>query len=316
MNFDQLVTRKCIDLSFNSLHDGNIDVLVEVIQKTTVLQALNLWGNRIALDDDKLTDAIAQNSTIRVLSIGSNDIGSEGGKRLAAALGVNTSIVELHMGDNRIGDEGATHLADALSSNGTIGLLGVYGNAIGDVGAKSLAASFRANKGLRGIWLHENRIGEEGSRDLVEAVRENRGIESVFLLNEHDADILAILNDPGRKSEASEEEAAAETAEASEAKVEDEVLSSIQNNEELLKEISSKDAEIAKLKAALELKNEDLKAKNEEIAALRAVIENSTQVIASNPSIKEMAEIAYDDARDEMDVVGDVINLQPLQSME
>ena len=212
LNFDQLVKRKCLDLSFNGLHDANIDVLVAVIQKTTELHSLNLWGNRIALDDDKLTDAIAENSTIRVLSLGSNSIESEGGKRLAAAIKVNTSIVELHLGDNRIADEGAEHLADALASNGTIRILGAYGNGIGDKGAKSLAASFKSNKSLRGVWLHENRFGEEGSREIVEAVKKNYDIESIFLLNKYDSDIKAILEDPARKEkalEAAEAEAAA-----------------------------------------------------------------------------------------------------------
>jgi Ran GTPase-activating protein (RanGAP) involved in mRNA processing and transport len=277
LNFDQLVKRKCIDLSFNGLHDANIDVLVDVIQKTTELHSLNLWGNRIALDDDKLTDAIAENSTIRVLSLGSNSIESEGGKRLAAAIKVNTSIVELHLGDNRIADEGAEHLADALASNGTIGILGAYGNGIGDKGAKSLAASFKSNKSLRGVWLHENRFGEEGSREIVEAVKKNYDIESIFLLNKYDSDIKAILEDPARKEkalEAAEAEAAAAataataaTAAAAAARVEDEA-NSIQKNKQLLEELSSKIAEIAMLKAKLDLRDEELKVKNEAMARI------------------------------------------------
>ncbi len=316
MNFDQLVKRKCIDLSFNGLHDANIDVLVDVIQKTTELHSLNLWGNRIALDDDKLTDAIAENSTIRVLSLGSNSIGSEGGKRLAAAIKVNTSIVELHLGDNRIADEGAEHLADALASNGTIGILGAYGNGIGDEGAKSLAASFKSSKSLRGVWLHENRFGEEGSREIVDAVRKNYDIESVFLLNKYDSDIKAILEDPARKEkalEAAEAEAAAKAATAAAARVEDEA-NSILKNKQLLEELSSKIAEIAMLKAKLDLRDEEIKAKNEEIASLKAAaLEKST---TKATSIKIHAKAPLDDVRDEMDVVGDDIALLPALSVE
>ena len=268
LNFDQLVKRKCIDLSSNGLHDANIDVLVDVIQKTTELHSLNLWGNLIALDDDKLTDAIAENSTIRVLSLGSNSIESEGGKRLAAAIKVNTSIVELHLGDNRIADEGAEHLADALASNGTIRILGAYGNGIGDKGAKSLAASFKSNKSLRGVWLHENRFGEEGSREIVEAVKKNYDIESIFLLNKYDSDIKAILEDPARKEKALEAaEADAAAAAAAAARVEDEA-NSIQKNKQLLEELSSKTAEIAMLKAKLDLRDEELKVKNEAMARI------------------------------------------------
>ena len=318
LNFDQLVKRKCIDLSFNGLHDANIDVLVAVIQKTTELHSLNLWGNRIALDDDKLTDAIAENSTIRVLSLGSNSIESEGGKRLAAAIKVNTSIVELHLGDNRIADEGAEHLADALASNGTIRILGAYGNGIGDKGAKSLAASFKSNKSLRGVWLHENRFGEEGSREIVEAVKKNYDIESIFLLNKYDSDIKAILEDPARKEkalEAAEAEAAATAtaATAAAARVEDEA-NSIQKNKQLLEELSSKIAEIAMLKAKLDLRDEELKAKSEEIASLKAAaLEKSTM---KAPSIEKNTKVPFVDVRDDMDVVSDDMALLPALSVE
>lgn len=312
MNFDQLVKRKCIDLSFNGLHDANIDVLVDVIQKTTELHSLNLWGNRIALDDDKLTDAIAENSTIRVLSLGSNSIESEGGKRLAAAIKVNTSIVELHLGDNRIADEGAEHLADALASNGTIGILGAYGNGIGDKGAKSLAASFKSNKSLRGVWLHENRFGEEGSREIVEAVKKNYDIESIFLLNKYDSDIKAILEDPARKEKALEA-AEADAAAVAAARVEDEA-NSIQKNKQLLEELSSKIAEIAMLKAKLDLRDEELKAKNEEIASLKAAaLEKSTM---KAPSIEKNTKVPFVDVRDDMDVVSDDMALLPALSVE
>ena len=312
MNFDQLVKRKCIDLSSNGLHDANIDVLVAVIQKTTELHSLNLWGNRIALDDDKLTDAIAENSTIRVLSLGSNSIESEGGKRLAAAIKVNTSIVELHLGDNRIADEGAEHLADALASNGTIGILGAYGNGIGDKGAKSLAASFKSNKSLRGVWLHENRFGEEGSREIVEAVKKNYDIESIFLLNKYDSDIKAILEDPARKEKALEA-AEAEAAAVAAARVEDEA-NSIQKNKQLLEELSSKIAEIAMLKAKLDLRDEELKAKNEEIASLKAAaLEKSTMKALS---IEKNAKVPFVDVRDDMDVVSDDMALLPALSVE
>lgn len=314
LNFDQLVKRKCIDLSFNGLHDANIDVLVDVIQKTTELHSLNLWGNRIALDDDKLTDAIAENSTIRVLSLGSNSIEGEGGKRLAAAIKVNTSIVELHLGDNRIADEGAEHLADALASNGTIRILGAYGNGIGDKGAKSLAASFKSSKSLRGVWLHENRFGEEGSREIVEAVKKNYDIESIFLLNKYDSDIKAILEDPARKEKALEAaEADAATTAVAAARVEDEA-NSIQKNKQLLEELSSKIAEIAMLKAKLDLRDEELKAKNEEIASLKAAaLEKSTM---KAPSIEKNTKVPFVDVRDDMDVVSDDMALLPALSVE
>eukprot|EP00584_Thalassiosira_punctigera_P001692 CAMPEP_0172537240 /NCGR_PEP_ID=MMETSP1067-20121228/8875_1 /TAXON_ID=265564 ORGANISM="Thalassiosira punctigera, Strain Tpunct2005C2" /NCGR_SAMPLE_ID=MMETSP1067 /ASSEMBLY_ACC=CAM_ASM_000444 /LENGTH=82 /DNA_ID=CAMNT_0013322495 /DNA_START=223 /DNA_END=468 /DNA_ORIENTATION=+ len=78
VNFEYLVKKEHIDLSFNSLTDTNADILVDVIEKSDALKELNLWSNRIALADDKFANALAKNSSLRVLSLGSNDIASEG----------------------------------------------------------------------------------------------------------------------------------------------------------------------------------------------------------------------------------------------
>jgi hypothetical protein len=118
--------------------------------------------------------------------------------------------------------------------------------------------------------LHENRFGEEGSREIVEAVKKNYDIESIFLLNKYDSDIKAILEDPARKEkalEAAEAEAAAAATAAAAARVEDEA-NSIQKNKQLLEELSSKTAEIAMLKAKLDLRDEELKVKNEAMARI------------------------------------------------
>jgi hypothetical protein len=313
MNFSQLINRRCIDLSFNGLHDGNIDVLIDVICKTTVLHSLNLWGNRLSLDDVtkkenenvneneteteteteteketekekcNLADAIARNSTIRVLSLGGNDISASGGRRLADALRVNTTIIELHLGDNRLGDEGASHIASALGSSTKIAIstLGLYGNGITDVGARSLASSFRLNVGLRHLWLHANRIGDRGYDEIVNAIRDNRYIESVLLLSErHDGEIRAILDARTVDLEGKEEEEEAVTyveekeEETATAEAVDEDVSPPSStvrdndNDELLIALSARDEEIAKLRAALHARDVELEAKDEEIAAL------------------------------------------------
>ena len=169
LNFDDLASKACIDLSFNNLHDGNIDVLVQVLEKSTALKELNLYSNRIALADDAFTNALAANTSLQILSLGSNEIATVGGKRLAAAIKSHTSLKELHLGDNQIGDEGAKGFAVAFTCNTTsIETLGLYGNVITNVGADSLAMSFKMNTSLRVVWLHDNKIGEEGAKKLSE----------------------------------------------------------------------------------------------------------------------------------------------------
>jgi Ran GTPase-activating protein (RanGAP) involved in mRNA processing and transport len=318
MIFSQLIDRRCIDLSFNGLHDGNIDVLIDVICNTKVLHSLNLWGNRLSLDEVvkkeeeaeteeetetktesetesetvaeietekekekekcNLADAIARNATIRVLSLGGNDITASGGRRLADALRVNATICELHLGDNRLGDEGATHVASALGTSSTTAIttLGMYGNGITDVGARCIASSIRLNVRLRHLWLHGNRMSHVGYDEIVAAIRHNRRIESALLLSErHDGEIRAILDarrdENVEEAEGTEPEVEAEVGAEAEAVNEEPPPSSIvkeMDNSELSDALSAKDEEIATLKAELRAKDVELEAKNEEIAAL------------------------------------------------
>jgi hypothetical protein len=50
------------------------------------------------------------------LYLGSNQIGAEGAKELAAAVKHSATMTRLYLGGNQIGDEGAKDLADAVTS--------------------------------------------------------------------------------------------------------------------------------------------------------------------------------------------------------
>ena len=100
-NFDELVTKKNIILSYNGLRDEDLDVLIEVIKQSSALETLDLRHNKLTLADGKVTNAIAQ-SKIKVLEIRHNNIGVEGAKHLADALKVNKTINEIHLNWNNL----------------------------------------------------------------------------------------------------------------------------------------------------------------------------------------------------------------------
>jgi len=274
LDFEFLIKRQRIDLSYQTLHDGNMGALVEVLEKSEVLEELNLWSNYIALTDDKFTNALAQSRTLRVLSLGSNQIACEGAKRLADSIKVNQSLQEIHLGDNNMGDDGATSFADALKINTSLQVVGIYGNNIGDQGAESLASALRTNQNVRTIWLHENKIGNAGAQQLADVLRENHTVEQLFLIGNRITDprivseiekTLADLS--GRKSRAAEQQ----------------VLSTTERNDDSIvfdnadgegSSDTAKDAEIASLKAALKSKDEEMKAQEEEIAELKKILQN------------------------------------------
>jgi acylphosphatase len=77
MEFDSLVNKKKIVLTCKNLHDGDIEVLAEVLEKSTVVEEMNLMMNQITLSDDTFTDALARNKSLKVLNLYENKIGAE-----------------------------------------------------------------------------------------------------------------------------------------------------------------------------------------------------------------------------------------------
>lgn len=77
MDFDSLAKKKKIVLTCKDLKDGDIEVLAEVLEKSTIVEEMNLMLNQISLSDDKFTDALAQNKSLRILNLYNNNIGVE-----------------------------------------------------------------------------------------------------------------------------------------------------------------------------------------------------------------------------------------------
>ena len=67
MNFDELVRQEEINLHDKGLRDDDLDVLIKVLQKSTVLKKLHLYTNYLTLADGKFADALKENVTLQVL---------------------------------------------------------------------------------------------------------------------------------------------------------------------------------------------------------------------------------------------------------
>lgn len=150
LNFDKLIKQKHIDLSHKGLNDDDLDVLYKVIEESTVLEWLDLSDNNLTLDDGVLTDAVANNATIKVLNLTNNNIGLQGIKLFADVL---------------------------KKENTTLKGLSLAGNNIGDEGAKSIADMLVVNKSLQVIELHNNHISLQGFKHLADVLKENKTLE-------------------------------------------------------------------------------------------------------------------------------------------
>ena len=168
-----LLTHEGISYEGKDYRDNNIGTLISVLQESTKLQRLNLVSNKLTLADGKLSNALANNHTIKKMWLNSNNIGVEGARKLANALRVNTSIQEIDLGFNEIGNDGAGALADSLKVNTTIWLVRLTANQIGDDGARKLAGALKVNNTLKYLDLGDNKIGDAGARNLADALQIN-----------------------------------------------------------------------------------------------------------------------------------------------
>ncbi len=76
----------------------------------------------------RLACARPNNTTLTTLYLGSNNIGAEGARTLAASLDNNATLMSLDLFNNDIGAEGARSLAAALNNNATLTSLNLYRN--------------------------------------------------------------------------------------------------------------------------------------------------------------------------------------------
>ena len=125
-----------IHLSNKRLHDDDLDILIKVIEESTVLEELYLNYNELTLADGNLTNAIANNTTLRKLSLFDNDISSEGIKHLADALKESNTLQILYLHNNNIGDDGAKYIADMLIVNKSLRKIDLSYNNITNKGAE------------------------------------------------------------------------------------------------------------------------------------------------------------------------------------
>ena len=85
-DLDKFVNQKEIHLYNEGLNDDDLDVLYKVIDQSAVLEELDLGYNELTLADGNLTNAIAKNTTLKVLFLNDNNISPRGVQHLTDAL--------------------------------------------------------------------------------------------------------------------------------------------------------------------------------------------------------------------------------------
>lgn len=110
-------------------------------------------------------------------------LGVTGCQAVTAALAGNTFVRSLLLGTNGIGDEGAAAVAGLLATNRVLDVVYLGCNGIGDAGAERLACAVADAPGVRGLWLKRNPIGPDGLRAVAELIRRGTAVRVLDLVN-------------------------------------------------------------------------------------------------------------------------------------
>ncbi|XVQ08378.1 gala protein [Spirillospora sp. CA-255316] len=146
----------------------------------------------------RLLPAAARSPHAVHVLLGTNAMGDEGARSVAAALRPGHGLETLYLGCNRIRPEGVAALAESLAEDETVHAVWLKRNPVGDEGARALAAMLRRNRTVRTLDLVNTGLRADGLRALLDALLDRpRPLERLFLggngLSMAEADLLAAL---------------------------------------------------------------------------------------------------------------------------
>lgn len=165
-------TRKLIllDLRGNErVGDTGAKLLAEGLRTNMTVTTMDL--SDCAIGDEGLgciSEALKVNKTLHTLLIGLNpSITHVGAAKLSEAIQQNSTLRVVSLYGCNVADAGAAHLADALEHNSALESLILFNNNVGDEGGQQLLNSLSNNDALQKLELRCNPIGK-GLLDQIE----------------------------------------------------------------------------------------------------------------------------------------------------
>ena len=93
-------TLRCLNFSYNKITDKAAKSIAKLIQENFSIEKINVMCNDISEDGAKyIAHSLYTAKTLRVLKINGNKIGDKGGLAIATALKVNKTLIKLDLGD-------------------------------------------------------------------------------------------------------------------------------------------------------------------------------------------------------------------------
>lgn len=154
----QLITSntclQLLDLRNNNIGDSGLRHISEGLKnrdtiEKSALSAMVLWNNNISgASMESLAEALAENTKIETLNIGSNKLGVEGIARLKPALVSNSHLHRFGLQNTGINCEGAIILAECIADNTALLRVDIRDNPIALAGLLALHSAMKMNTSI------------------------------------------------------------------------------------------------------------------------------------------------------------------------
>ena len=220
-SLNTITTLTMLDLNNNQMPQEAGEALASVIMHNTGLEEVYLHDNNLGIGTLKVAKSLQHITTLKMLSLASNNIPQEASEELALAVKSNeqleklwlnennlhssaiailnslatiTTMTMLDLGNNQIPQEAGEALASVIMHNTGLEELYLYSNNLG-IGILKVAKSLQHITTLKMLSLASNKIPQEASEELALAIKSNEQLEKLWL-NENNlhSSAIAILN--------------------------------------------------------------------------------------------------------------------------
>ena len=176
-SLSNISTLKSLNLNDNQITEEAGEALASVILHNTGLEGLHLSGNNFAEGLFNVMKALQHVTSLKILTLGNNNISKEVSCELALAVESNKQLQKLWLHNNNM-QSSAVVILQSLSTILTLKYLNINNNQITEEAGEALASVILHNTGLEELHLNGNNLGE-GLLKVVKALKHISSIKSL-----------------------------------------------------------------------------------------------------------------------------------------
>ena len=175
---------KVIDLENNNIdEDGSLE-LATALHSNNVLEQLWLRGNKLNTAGALyILNSLEYLTTLQVLDMSYNNIGSQSADGIAAVLDNNPLINQLWLDGNDLHSTGTITICNALKKVRRLSILSLCNNGISDDAADELSAVITQNVLLEDLLLSNNQLHSTGIKIIAESLSKLIKLRKLDLFN-------------------------------------------------------------------------------------------------------------------------------------